>query len=112
MGHLLSAGVKMQNSVSTATLQYLLYAGGNSGTFTIYINGSAYQTMTTDTSLVTVTVNAGDTFYATIASVSGTTIYYYLNGGFVAGYFDTSPTPTVTASAGNTYFYEAYFGAA
>lgn len=111
MGHLLSSAIKMQSGVSTATLKYELFAGGNPGTFQIYKNGSLYQIMTTDTSLVTVTLTAGDTFYATIVSIAGTSIDYFVNGSYVTSYFDTSPTPTITSTAGTTYQYTAYFGA-
>lgn len=110
MGHLLSSAIKMQGGASTATLKYNLSTSGFGGTFTVYKNGSVLQTMTTDTALVTVTLNAGDTFYATIVSFAGTSIDYFVNGAFVTNYFDTSPTPTITAAAGNTYQYDAYFG--
>lgn len=112
MGHLLNMGIKMQKAAATtATLKYSLATSGFGGTFTVYKNGSVLQTMTTDTALVTVTLNAGDTFYATIASFAGTSIDYFVNSAFVANYFDTSPTPTITAAAGSTYEYNAYFGA-
>lgn len=112
MGHLLSSAIKMQNGVvGTATLKYELFTNGYAGNFSIYKNGVLYQSMTTDTSMVTITLTAGDTFYATIISIGGTAIDYYLNSTFVTTYFDTSPTPTITASAGNTYQYTANFGA-
>ncbi|CAB5223185.1 hypothetical protein UFOVP384_6 [uncultured Caudovirales phage] len=112
MGNLLSSAIKMQNgAVATATLQYELFTLGNAGTFQIYKNGSLYQSMFEDTALVTITLNAGDTFYATIVSFAGTAIDYNVNGSFVTTYFDTSPTPTITASGGTTYKYTAYFGA-
>jgi len=111
MGHLLSSAIKMQNGAAAPILKYQLITSGNAGTFQIYKNGTLYQTMTTDTALVTVTLTAGDTFYATILSISGTSIDYFVNNSFVTNYLDTSPTPTVTSVAGNTYQYDAYFGA-
>lgn len=116
MGHLLSSAIKMQNGGGggTATLQYELYTSGFSGTFRVYRNGSIYQTMTTNTSLVTVTLNAGDTFYTTIQSSAGTSIDYFVNDVYNTSYYNagtnTTTSPTITASAGNTYKYTAYFG--
>jgi hypothetical protein len=112
MGNLLSSAIKMQGSApSTATLKYQLITSGFAGTFQIYINGLLYQTMTTDTALVTLTLAAGDTFYANIVSFAGTAVDYFVNGSFVTTYFDTTPTPTITSSAGTTYEYTGYFGA-
>lgn len=111
MGHLLSSAIKMQGGAAAPILKYSLATSGFGGTFQIYKNGSLYQTMTTNTSTVTVTLTAGDTFYATILSAAGTSIDYFVNGAFVTNYFDTSPTPTITSAAGNTYEYNAYFGA-
>jgi len=117
MGNLLSSAIKMQgaSAPATATLQYELFATGFSGTFTIYINGNVYQTMTTDTSLVNVTINAGDTFYATITCSNGATIDYFLNGTYSTSfYYSGSGAPTasttLTAVATNTYKYQGWFG--
>jgi hypothetical protein len=102
---------------ATATFQYELFTNGFSGTFNVYKNGSLLQSMTTDTSLVTVTLNAGDTFYSTIQQPggNGATVDYFLNGSFVTSYltFLTTPltTPTVTAAGGNTYKYTGNLGA-
>jgi hypothetical protein len=107
-------------AAAAPTLSYEVYAYGfTTGTFKIYINGTLYQTMTTDTSLVTVTLNAGDTFYSTLQNTDafspGGTVDYFLNGSFVTSYalFTTGllTTPTVTSVAGNTYRYIASFGA-
>ena len=121
MGHLLSSAIKMQGAApATATLQYELFTNFITlGTFRIYINGSLYQTMTTNTSLVTVTINAGDTFYATLQNTDsfqpGGTIDYFVNASYVTSYsiFTTSllTTPTVTSSASTTYKYTCNFGA-
>lgn len=101
---------------ATATLQYELITSGFGGTFNIYKNGSLLQSMTTDTSLVTVTINAGDTFYSTIQSSAGSSsVDYFVNGSYVTSYFifttGTLTTPTITASGGTTYKYTGYFGA-
>ena len=116
MGHLLSSAIKMQGGApATATLQYELFASGFSGTFVIYKNGAILQTMTTDTSLVSVTINAGDTFYATITCSNGATIDYFLNGTYSTSFYyvgSGAPTAstTLTAVAGNTYKYQGWFG--
>lgn len=102
---------------ATATLTYELYTGGFAGTFKIYKNGVLYQTMTTDTSLVTVTINAGDTFYATCQCNDGCGVDYYVNGSYVTSYYPSPlisslvTTPTVTSTGGTTYKYTASFGA-
>jgi hypothetical protein len=121
MGHLLSSAIKMQGGApSTATLEYELFTNGITiGTFNVYKNGSLLQSMTTDTSLVTATLNAGDTFYATLQNSTsmqeGGTIDYFVNGSYVTSYsiFTTATltTPTVTSSGGTTYKYTANFGA-
>jgi hypothetical protein len=104
----------------TATLQYELFTNGITvGTFSIYKNGSLYQTLTTDTSLITITLTAGDTFYSTLqntdAFTPGGSIDYFVNGSFVTTYsiFTTATltTPTVTSVSSNTYKYTANFGA-
>jgi hypothetical protein len=117
MGHLLSSAIKMQGggAPATATLQYELFASMFSGTFTIYINGGVYQTMTTDTSLVSVTINAGDTFYATVTCSNGATIDYFLNGTYSTSFYyggsgAPTETTTLTAVATNTYKYQCWFG--
>lgn len=105
MGHLLSSAIKMQSSaLATATLTYefvrIIY-----GTMTIYKNGSVLQTMTSTTSLQSVTINAGDTFYATFTGGFGT-IDYFVNGSYTAGFSgNPATTSTYTASAGNTYYF-------
>lgn len=122
MGNLLSSAIKMQNGgVATATLTYELFDNGvtSGGSFKIYKNGSLYQTMTTTTSLVTITINAGDTFYATIQNINiiqpGSSIDYFVNGTFTTNYFTGNDTllttSTTTAVAGTTYKYTGNFGA-
>jgi len=121
MGHLLSSAIKMQGAAAAPTLSYELFTNGITvGTFSIYKNGSLYQTLTTDTSLITITLTAGDTFYATLQNTDsftpGGTIDYFVNASYVTSYsiFTTGllTTPTVTSAAGNTYKYTANFGAA
>jgi hypothetical protein len=117
MGHLLSSAIKMQGGApATATLQYELFANGESGTFNIYKNGTLYQSMTTNTSLVSITLNAGDTFYSTIQSSAGSSsVDYFVNGSYVTSYFiattGTLTTPTITSAGGSTYKYTGNFGA-
>jgi hypothetical protein len=121
MGHLLSSAIKMQGAAAAPTLSYELFTNGVTiGTFNIYKNGSLYQTLTTDTSLITITLTAGDTFYATLQNSTplqqGGTIDYFLNNSYVTSYSlftsATLTTPTVTSVGGNTYKYTANFGAA
>jgi hypothetical protein len=120
MGHLLSSAIKMQGGAAAPTLSYELFTNGITiGQFNIYKNGTLYQTLTTDTSLITITLNAGDTFYATLQNSTfmqeGGTIDYFLNGSYITSYSiftsATLTTPTGTALAGNVYKYTANFGA-
>lgn len=108
----------MQSSApATATLQYQLYKGisANTGTFRIYKNGTLLQSMSANTGLITVSINAGDTIYSTLQCNNGGTIDYYENGSYVTSYvaFTSSAvtSPTVTATAGTTYNYTGTFGA-
>ena len=114
-------GILQSGATAAApTLSYELFTNGVTiGTFKIYKNGTLYTTLTTDTSLTTITLTAGDTFYATLQNStplqSGGSIDYFLNGSFVTTYsiftIATLTTPTVTSAAGNTYKYTANFGA-
>jgi len=122
MGKLLSSAIKMQGSVvGTATLKYDLAMNGvASGTCIVYKNGSVLQTMTSETSIVTTTINAGDTFYVTIQNPNttgqtGCSIDYLVNGSYVTGYFtggtDVLTSATFTASAENEYRFYNNLGA-
>jgi hypothetical protein len=108
-------------AAAAPTLSYELFTNSVTiGTFSIYKNGTLYQTLTTDTSLITITLVAGDTFFATLQNSTtfqeGGTIDYFLNNSYVTSYsiFSTATltTPTVTSVGGNTYKYTANFGAA
>jgi hypothetical protein len=122
MGNLLSSAIKMQDSVvATATLKYDFATNGVvGGTCIVYKNGIPLQTMTTDTSVVTTTINAGDTFYVTIQNPNttgqtGCSIDYVVNGSYVTGYFTGGTgvlsSATFTASAGNEYRFYNNLGA-
>lgn len=113
-------GILQQGAAAAPELQYELFTNGITiGTFSIYKNGTLYQTLTTDTALITITLTAGDTFYATLQNSTsmqqGGTIDYFLNGSYVTSYSiftsATLTTPTVTSVAGNVYKYTANFGA-
>jgi hypothetical protein len=118
MGHLLSSAIKMQGGApATATLKYDLATNGYSGTCIVYKNGLVLQTMTSDTSVVTATINAGDTFYVTIQQPTGNgcSIDYLLNGTYITGWFTLGTgvlsSSTYTASAGNEYRFYNNLGA-
>ena len=116
MGHLLSSAIKMQGGApATATLQYesIDMVGG---TVLVKRNGSTIATLTTDTALTTVTLDAGDTIQMTYSRASGfltTFIYYFLNGTLTNTYSGTTTITgaVLTASAGNTYKF-SYQGSA
>lgn len=114
---LLGNSIAMQTSnLPPATLEYEFNLNGYAGTFRIYKNGSLYQTMTTNTSLTTVTLSTGETFYSTLQDAGGfgASIDYFVDNVYVTTYtvLDTSllTTPTVTSSPGNTYKYIANLG--
>lgn len=107
MGHLLSSAIKMQGSaVATATLVLqLIDATSMSWTKNGVSQGSITGTQT-------FTINAGDTFFVTATFAFGVSINYLLNGTLVTIYTGnpTATSATFTASAGNTYRFEAYSG--
>jgi hypothetical protein len=109
-----------RNQVIVATpaaataLQYDV-VGYAQGTITVNRNGSAIATLTADTSLTSITINAGDTVQMTLTGGSEflTFIYYYLNGVLQATYSGTTTISSaiITTTAGNNYYF-AYEGAA
>jgi hypothetical protein len=115
MGHLLSSAIKMQGGAAAPQLQYesIDMAGG---TVLVKRNGTTIATLTTDTALTTVTLDAGDTIQMTYSRASGlltTFIYYYLNGTLTNTYSGTLTITgaVLTASAGNIYKF-SYQGSA
>ena len=108
MGHLLSAGIKMQSSVTTATLE-INNLGGLTNCSWVK-NGVNQGSVTTS---LTTTLNSGDTFSVAATNVStGATIDYFLNGSYVTSYTDPAiaTTPTITAAAGDAYKFDCYGG--
>jgi hypothetical protein len=99
---------------AATALQYDV-VGYAQGTITVNRNGLAIATLTADTSLTSITINAGDTVQMTLTggSVLTTFIYYYLNGVLQATYSGTTTISSaiITTTAGNNYYF-AYEGAA
>ena len=107
MGHLLSAGIKMQGGApATATLQINNYDGVTVNWYKNGVNqGSVSGTLNT-------TLNNGDTFYLSASNILGVSVYYFVNGSFTDSYFDTIVvTSTYTAIGGNSYQLDVYLGA-
>ena len=116
MGKLLSSAIKMQGNGGggTATIQIYNDSGGGLNNCAWVKNGVTQASIPNGSSFIG-TLNAGDTFYVYASSVlfGGATVEYYLNGTFIAAYFGDpiGQTPTLTASAGNTYTFSCYEGA-
>ena len=100
---------------AATALQYDV-VGYAQGTITVNRNGLAIATLTADTSLTSITINAGDTVQMTLTGGNTklvTFIYYYLNGVLQATYSGTTTisSAVITTTAGNNYYF-AYEGAA
>ena len=112
MGHLLSAGIKMQGGApATATLT--IQNSGGLASVVWFKNGVNQGSV--GLAGLTTTVNSGDTFYVRATAIStgaGATIDYLLNGSYVTSYFGATiaTTATFTASGGNTYLFDCYGG--
>jgi hypothetical protein len=107
--------VRVVTAAAATTLQYETI-GLVVGTVNVYRNGSSIASLTTDTALTSVTINAGDTVQMTLTGGDSkfvTYIYYFLNNSLQTTYTGqtTISTAVITTSAGNTYYF-SYQGSA
>lgn len=111
MGNLLKIALN-QSSQPFVPVSYEVsgISGGNYGTCTIYRNGVAAVTITSDTPESSIFMSSGDTIYATFSGTAST-VDFYIDGVLDAQYVSSSITTASTViSTGFTYKYNFLVG--